>query len=102
MIFIEAQDQTVRAFLFDVLIKQRLLKCAFNVLAQKCIKQNIAQNILTLKTKMIQKTYQRNVNDYKHNNITFEKKDSLSIHHMKKKKRRHQCKLLYQTKSLWA
>lgn len=55
MIFIEAQDQTVRAFfLFDVLMKQRMLKCAVNVLAQKCIKQNIAQNILTLKTKMIQ------------------------------------------------
>lgn len=54
MIFIEAQDQTVRAFLFDVLMKQRLLKCAVNVLAQKCIHKNIAQNILTLKTKMIQ------------------------------------------------
>lgn len=54
MIFIEAQDQTVRAFLFDVLMKQRLLKCAVNALAQKCINRNIAQNILTLKTKMIQ------------------------------------------------
>lgn len=74
MIFIKAQDQTSGLFLFDVLMKQRLLKCAVNILAQKCINQNIAQNILTLKTKMIQETYQRNVNDYKHNNITFEKK----------------------------
>lgn len=38
MTFIEARDQTVRAFLlFRLLIEQILLNCAMNKLAQKCI-----------------------------------------------------------------
>lgn len=54
MIFLEARDQTVRAFLlFRLLIKQRLLNCATNISAQKCINQKIAQYILTLETNMI-------------------------------------------------